>query len=62
MIVGGKTTSVYWSPRFGGFLLGQRAFRSIQASPPRGSLWSTQTSIPVARSASQIVWADLRIL
>ncbi len=28
-----------------------------QASPPRSSLWSNQTSIPAARSASQIFWA-----
>ena len=28
-----------------------------QASPPRSSLWSNQTSIPAARSASQILWA-----
>jgi hypothetical protein len=28
-----------------------------QASPPRSSLLSNQTSIPAARSASQILWA-----
>jgi hypothetical protein len=27
------------------------------ASPPRSSLWSNQTSMPAARSASQILWA-----
>ncbi len=28
-----------------------------QASPPRSSLWSNQTSIPTARSASVMRWA-----
>jgi hypothetical protein len=27
------------------------------ASPPRSSLWSSQTSMPAARSAAQIRWA-----